>query len=113
MVRFIIIAITTSNSTFIFIYIPLWLDLLFICSFLFSIKSLIYIPLWLDLLFDKKTTTFIFPNDLHSTMVRFIIVAKLKSLTINEDLHSTMVRFIILLTSLINLVDKLFTFHYG
>ena len=36
----------------------------------------IYIPLWLDLLFDKKTTTFIFPNDLHSTMVRFIIDPK-------------------------------------
>ena len=46
-------------------------------------------------------------------MVRFIMVAKLKSLTINEDLHSNMVRFIMKALDIsLKYIEK-FTFQYG
>ena len=53
--------------------------------------SIIYIPLWLDLLLALITTK-----------ERYI-----------EDLHSTMVRFIIRLIHRSANIQRLFTFHYG
>ena len=78
------------------IYIPLWLDLLFVSGiapipslFAFTFhygqiyyercqdskfqRKVIYIPLWLDLLQLKQFKKIIRFLDLHSTMVRFII----------------------------------------
>ena len=49
------VLITESN-----IYIPLWLDLLFLKKVTKDILYLIYIPLWLDLLY-KYITQIQFP----------------------------------------------------
>ena len=78
------------------IYIPLWLDLLFVSAigvkiydYLFTFqygqiyyiiviymnysKREIYIPLWLDLLYYRNIHELLEKRNLHSTMVRFII----------------------------------------
>ena len=97
-----------------FIYIPLWLDLLsksqnfalnllneftfHYCQIYYNIfhyiqafGNLIYIPLWLDLL----------------------LVAHSVRQGQQQDLHSTMVRFIIILGDLQEPGSWKFTFHYG
>ena len=51
--------------------------------------------------------------DLHSTMVRFIIVNPHFVNLGYQDLHSTMVRFIITFSSFEFKLNKRFTFHYG
>ena len=59
------------------IYIPIWLDLLYIyIPNIFRTINAIYIPIWLDLLsiLMKKTGWEI--CNLHSNMVRFIITRK-------------------------------------
>ena len=96
------------------IYIPLWLDLLFqsfpnprlhVIKFTFHYGQIyylilelfceaeitIYIPLWLDLLYKAELRTTAQSEDLHSTMVRFIILADYRTWA-NETA---------------------FTFHYG
>ena len=78
----------------------------------------IYIPIWLDLLWPAYNSEFIEVKDLHSNMVRFIIIrifpypSQISSIYIpiwldllfelitcelapEPDLHSNMVRFII------------------
>ena len=76
-------------------------------------RFLIYIPLWLDLLLHKEIDEKSEENDLHSTMVRFIMNIKLKYGKRREYLHSTMVRFIIVRNQTYTLEEVLFTFHYG
>ena len=77
------------------------------------IMGQIYIPLWLDLLFLKMKKLMYNKKDLHSTMVRFIICSELQFFSCFEHLHSTMVRFIIGITpKKINEFVK-FTFQYG
>ena len=56
-----------------FIYIPLWLDLLCKSGKTTILRLLIYIPLWLDLLLKDGEYMFADDEDLHSTMVRFIM----------------------------------------
>ena len=51
--------------------------------------------------------------NLHSNMVRFIILATSKKLTTLSDLHSNMVRFIINFTEKIYCFISRFTFQYG
>ena len=55
----------------------------------------IYIPLWLDLLLLYPEMVYGMKMDLHSTMVRFIIILLNYCYQEEYDLHSTMVRFII------------------
>ena len=73
------------------IYIPIWLDLLFIFSFYKVFVQCIYIPIWLDLLY---TPPYIFCIS-------------------SADLHSNMVRFIIITHSFFTLITSPFTFQYG
>ena len=73
------------------IYIPLWLDLLFVTRDYACDRIMIYIPLWLDLLLVNIT----FDGD---------------DLTY---LHSTMVRFIMGVRAIIEAFKNGFTFHYG
>ena len=56
----------------------------------------IYIPLWLDLLYPKILETLHEIDNLHSTMVRFIILYGYKNINFDIHLHSTMVRFIMI-----------------
>ena len=63
-----------SMIQFVQIYIPLWLDLLFILKNFFKIIIMIYIPLWLDLLCKFEQIEHKLICHLHSTMVRFIII---------------------------------------
>ena len=58
------------------------------------VDSLIYIPLWLDLLSIFFVLHPILLDNLHSTMVRFIISPLSLSVSKPNNLHSTMVRFI-------------------
>ena len=64
------------------IYIPLWLDLLFFSHSVYKYNFNIYIPLWLDLLLVPAAIGTVKFLDLHSTMVRFIIMP----LNIKKDL---------------------------
>ena len=52
-------------------------------------------------------------KDLHSTMVRFIILANISKVAAPVDLHSTIVRFI--MSWMFDEIAKKikFTFHYG
>ena len=63
------------------IYIPIWLDLLFSIFCFGSIQSvrhgIIYIPIWLDLLFFVEQLKKEYEGNLHSNMVRFIILYSL------------------------------------
>ena len=72
MVRFIIAADKSFHKSMSLIYIPIWLDLLLVSSFLYFLVS-IY---------------------LHSNMVRFIMFTLNRSSPAHEHLHSNMVRFI-------------------
>ena len=79
-----------------YIYIPIWLDLLFVTTVAYAssnanlhsnmvrfiivsrytiafINKMIYIPIWLDLLFAIAFPIFSLFLNLHSNMVRFII----------------------------------------
>ena len=80
-----------NHGCSIYIYIPLWLDLLQLTALCNEKGYCIYIPLWLDLLcliLRRKDCWF---RNLHSTMVRFIISVSVSSI----------VR------------QRKFTFHYG
>ena len=91
MVRFIIWITTPSIVSFIYIYIPLWLDLLCVLN----VRPITY------------------NGDLHSTMVRFIILLISFTINIIAYLHSTMVRFIMKNAQALSLMGIKFTFHYG
>ena len=136
MVRFIIqvlLFIIASSSAFTFHYGQIYY------RFSYQIhrcSSKIYIPLWLDLLLIfPETPSIPYPN-LHSTMVRFIIMLSFLQLHFDFliyiplwldlllhqfhiyaelfcNLHSTMVRFIILSWSCFVGNIPSFTFHYG
>ena len=96
----------------------------------------IYIPLWLDLLFFFLLDMQDIFDNLHSTMIRFIMRAIFYRIfyqldiyiplwldllfrtesdieALHLNLHSTMVRFIIDTTCGQTPKTKLFTFHYG
>ena len=73
----------------------------------------IYIPLWLDLLSIAKVFYDFIEMNLHSTMVRFIIYALLYLRIQRLHLHSTMVRFIISIFPIRACYIARFTFHYG
>ena len=105
-------------------------------SLIFLSSTIIYIPLWLDLLSNLFLNLYSILQNLHSTMVRFIIKNWLLSIVSSTTiyiplwldllliiiytkskvkiyLHSTMVRFIIVFipTNCVNFA--IFTFHYG
>ena len=75
MVRFIISSKRCKSSLLHSIYIPIWLDLLSVPFPYISPTPSIYIPIWLDLLFGTPPVAPPFLKDLHSNMVRFIIIA--------------------------------------
>ena len=56
------------------IYIPIWLDLLYISPASAVNTCSIYIPIWLDLLSKNENKTDYNETNLHSNMVRFIIL---------------------------------------
>ena len=118
MVRFIIFLNRSMIIVIILIYIPIWLDLLWIYNIYNQEKNRIYIPIWLDLLLSTTLPSAFSVHNLHSNMVRFIIILfnfyKLIIISIyipiwldllyiisgsyydfKKDLHSNMVRFII------------------
>ena len=74
MVRFIINMRIKNLSDDYKIYIPIWLDLLCDWSFKYNQCSSIYIPIWLDLLLENTRYLKKTHQDLHSNMVRFIIL---------------------------------------
>ena len=102
-----------------YIYIPIWLDLLcfrlirqrnrfdeftfqygqiyYSASFLLPLSfPSIYIPIWLDLLYVKDGNITRSRQNLHSNMVRFIILQPHDKCEQHlKNLHSNMVRFII------------------
>ena len=55
------------------IYIPIWLDLLYIMRHNLGLAKKIYIPIWLDLLYLLVINLLPSSFHLHSNMVRFII----------------------------------------
>ena len=95
MVRFIIITspgINIIEYIFTFQYGQIYYVFLIVYYWL---SFVIYIPIWLDLLL-LICMSFDFPNNnLHSNMVRFIILLDFLKSPINCHLHSNMVRFII------------------
>ena len=74
MVRFIIRWTNDSRRFDNDIYIPIWLDLLLKIIFCKYFPLKIYIPIWLDLLFVIMKGVQIGATNLHSNMVRFIII---------------------------------------
>ena len=92
MVRFIILYLYFLKPLFLYIYIPIWLDLLYI---LYN--------------FSSNNT-----HDLHSNMVRFIMKSG-KNLqdALQLNLHSNMVRFIIGREAGKTFKQLSFTFQYG
>ena len=118
------------------IYIPIWLDLLFITSpginsieyiFTFQYGQIyylccqfssfydfpIYIPIWLDLLYFLLLLSFLMLVHLHSNMVRFIIRIEAEIKYWHKYLHSNMVRFIMFNISSLSRASNSFTFQYG
>ena len=87
MVRFIIRWFNDSRRLDRFIYIPIWLDLLYIYFLHFALTYKIYIPIWLDLLLKNERERAKHNLYLHSNMVRFIIDDVI--LSINELLRFT------------------------
>ena len=73
----------------------------------------IYIPIWLDLLYIQHSQIRIYKNHLHSNMVRFIILVSDFMGRKLDNLHSNMVRFIIDANSNSPKVESKFTFQYG
>ena len=136
MVRFIIFLNRSMIIVIMLIYIPIWLDLLskdwstgiaVPDKFTFQygqiyypistasniLGTLIYIPIWLDLLLINFS--FLDKNnyDLHSNMVRFIILYANKQIMFIANLHSNMVRFIISGIKVSGATNMEFTFQYG
>ena len=91
MVRFIIRRSSCNKRHDYFIYIPIWLDLL--CFVISSYSSC--------------------ESDLHSNMVRFIILIQRKQKIKFQNLHSNMVRFIIGIRFRRPNEEYKFTFQYG
>ena len=73
----------------------------------------IYIPIWLDLLYERALFESKDELNLHSNMVRFIIIACDNEQILFEYLHSNMVRFIITSSVVCLAQSKTFTFQYG
>ena len=79
MVRFIILAIPnfiTNTVLFTFQYGQIYYIL---SRHSLSIKAIIYIPIWLDLLFVSYSKYNVHVVNLHSNMVRFIIYKSIES----------------------------------
>ncbi len=74
MVRFIMRLFPKCLFVEFKIYIPIWLDLLFDREITIQNAPQIYIPIWLDLLCYNKKCIFASRINLHSNMVRFIII---------------------------------------
>ena len=73
----------------------------------------IYIPIWLDLLFRRLFFLPFVIHYLHSNMVRFIIKDKQQEIIDSLNLHSNMVRFIIRQKGTSPSIPLTFTFQYG
>ena len=104
MVRFIISLLAHNNSlhsTFTFQYGQIYYRPSAYCCEIFIA---IYIPIWLDLLWLLSVFYFVHYCHLHSNMVRFIIKKRLPTMLGVTDLHSNMVRFIIRLIPAVQLL---------
>ena len=97
MVRFIIVVAIRNLDKNIYIYIPIWLDLLLMLS---CQSTNYYENLHSNMvrfIIHRRDKNYIFNfKDLHSNMVRFIIQTKMDKMELVIcNLHSNMVRFII------------------